>query len=43
MNHDPYGIRTEVATIQPIIDVCAKYNLIPRRFPATDLFAPNVT
>jgi NitT/TauT family transport system substrate-binding protein len=43
MNHDPFAIRTEVATIQPIIDVCAKYNLIPRRFPATDLFAPNVT
>jgi len=43
MNHDPFGIRTEVATIQPIIDVCAKYNLIPRRFPATDLFAPNIS
>jgi NitT/TauT family transport system substrate-binding protein len=43
MNHDPFGIRTDVATIQPIIDVCAKYNLIPRRFPATELFAPNVS
>jgi NitT/TauT family transport system substrate-binding protein len=43
MNHDPFAVRTELATIQPIIDVCAKYNLIPRRFPATDLFAPNIS
>ena len=43
MNHDPFAVRTDLATIQPIIDVCAKYNLIPRRFPATDLFAPNIS
>ena len=43
MNHDPFSARTDVSTIQPIIDVCARYNLIPRRFPASDLFAPNVT
>jgi NitT/TauT family transport system substrate-binding protein len=43
MNRDPFATRTDVGTIQPIIDVCAKYNVIPRRFSASDLFAPNVS
>jgi NitT/TauT family transport system substrate-binding protein len=43
MNHDPFATRTDAATIQPIIDVCARYNLIPRRFSAAELFAPNIS
>ncbi|HEY5350540.1 MAG TPA: ABC transporter substrate-binding protein [Candidatus Lustribacter sp.] len=43
MNRDPFAALTDVSTIQPIIDVCAKYALIPRRFPAADLFAPNIS
>jgi NitT/TauT family transport system substrate-binding protein len=43
MRRDPFALRPDTATIQPIIDVCAKYNLIPRRFGAAELFAPNIT
>lgn len=43
MRRDPFALRTDPGTIQPIIDVCAKYGLIPRRFAATELFAPNIT
>lgn len=42
MRRDPFAIRMDTAAIQPIIDVCAKYGLIPRRFTASDLLAPNL-
>ncbi|HEY2554574.1 MAG TPA: ABC transporter substrate-binding protein [Candidatus Cybelea sp.] len=43
MRRDPFAARLDPSTIQPIIDVCAKYGLIPRRFSVADLLAPNVT
>ena len=42
MRRDPFATKTDAATLQPIIDVCAKYGLIPRRFNASELFAPNI-
>jgi ABC-type nitrate/sulfonate/bicarbonate transport system substrate-binding protein len=42
MRRDPFALKTEAGTIQPIIDVCAKYNLIPRRFPVSELLVPNL-
>ncbi len=42
MRRDPFAVRADASTIQPIIDVCATYQLIPRAFAATDLFAPNL-
>ncbi|HXP93280.1 MAG TPA: ABC transporter substrate-binding protein, partial [Candidatus Binatia bacterium] len=41
MRRDPFAVRLDPSTIQPIIDVCAKYNLIPRRFSVADIVAPN--
>jgi NitT/TauT family transport system substrate-binding protein len=35
-----YGGTVTPAMIQPVIDLCAKYNVIKARFPATDLIAP---
>lgn len=43
MRRDPFATRMDTAAIQPIIDVCAKYSLIPRRFAAADLLAPNAS
>lgn len=35
-----YGGAVTAAMIQPVIDLCAKYNVIKARFPASDLIAP---
>jgi NitT/TauT family transport system substrate-binding protein len=43
MRRDPFATRMDTSAIQPIVDVCAKYGLIPRRFSASDLLAPNVS
>jgi NitT/TauT family transport system substrate-binding protein len=43
MRRDPFAVHPDVATIQPIIDVCAKYGYISKRFNAAELFAPNIT
>ena len=42
MRRDLFATKTDAATLQPIIDVCAKYGLIRRRFNASDLFAPSI-
>jgi len=42
MRRDPFATRMDTAAIQPIVDVCAKYGLIPRRFSASELLAPNL-
>jgi NitT/TauT family transport system substrate-binding protein len=34
-----YGSVVTPAMIQPVIDLCAKYNVIKARFPASDLLA----
>ena len=34
-----YGGAVTPAMIQPVIDLCAKYNVIKARFPASDLLA----
>jgi ABC-type nitrate/sulfonate/bicarbonate transport system substrate-binding protein len=34
-----YGAAVTPAMIQPVIDLCAKYNVIKARFPAADLIA----
>lgn len=43
MRRDPFALKVDAGTIQPIIDVCAKYNLIPRRFPVSDLLVPHLS
>jgi NitT/TauT family transport system substrate-binding protein len=43
MHRETFATRLEPGTIQPIIDVCAKYNYIPRRFPVADLLVPNIS
>jgi NitT/TauT family transport system substrate-binding protein len=35
-----YGGAVTAAMIQPVIDLCAKYNVIKARFPASELIAP---
>jgi NitT/TauT family transport system substrate-binding protein len=51
MSHDTVAKLTRVeyaehldpALIQPIIDACARYGFLPRRFPASDLFAASLS
>lgn len=43
MNRQMYAEgRLEPGLIQPIVDASARYGFLPRAFPATELFAPNV-
>ena len=36
-----YGERLEPALLQPVIDATAKYGVIPKSFPASEIIDPN--
>ena len=40
MGRAVYGEKFDVALIQPIIDACAKFDVIPKTFPAAEIISP---
>lgn len=40
MGRAVYGEKFDVALVQPIIDACAKFDVIPKPFPAAEIISP---
>jgi len=40
MNRSVYATTADVTLLQPVIDTAAQYKVLPRSFPATELYAP---